>query len=148
MFVWLAHNMNCMSYLTFLKCSFFTCHMAITGMLIMCLKYSVHYSINVIYHSFIISTTIIIIALILLWLWTFGNQFPNPILMLSRPMSVYNYTDLHITFNFSQTHWNVASSSIIYRVERKKLDQLCAHHCLRHLIFIHWFFTRTVLSRC
>ena len=48
------------------------------------------------YTTIIVIITIINIALIFLRLWMFGAQFPNLILMPSKQMSVYSYTDLLI----------------------------------------------------
>ena len=60
--------------------------------------------------TIIVIITAINIALIFFWLWMFGAQFSNLILIPSKQMSVYSCTDLHILFSFSQTHWNMTSS--------------------------------------
>lgn len=85
---------------------------------IMHLKYLVYDKNTFLYidATIIVIITTINIALIFLWLWMFSAQFSNLILIPSKQMSVYSYTDLHILFSFSQTHWNVTSSSVFLSV--------------------------------
>lgn len=110
---------------------------------IMHLKYLVYDKNTFLYidATIIVIITTINIALIFLWLWMFSAQFSNLILIPSKQMSVYSYTDLHILFSFfsDSLECDKFLSILKCRVGRKKLNLLCVHHCLKHFMYFKMY---------